>query len=69
MSFGHATWQSQFSVSNATKLDVPGVHYRLQSATPILQRPLEVGAHLSLHAATKYIDGQGRVMGGVVVGA
>jgi O-succinylhomoserine sulfhydrylase len=37
-------------------------------ATPILQRPLEFGAHLSLHSATKYIDGQGRVMGGVVVG-
>jgi O-succinylhomoserine sulfhydrylase len=38
-------------------------------ATPILQRPLELGAHISLHSATKYIDGQGRVMGGVVVGA
>ena len=37
-------------------------------ATPILQRPLEFGAHLSLHSATKYLDGQGRVMGGVVVG-
>ena len=37
-------------------------------ATPILQRPLELGAHISLHSATKYIDGQGRVMGGVVVG-
>ena len=37
-------------------------------ATPILQRPLEFGAHISLHSATKYLDGQGRVMGGVVVG-
>ncbi len=37
-------------------------------ATPVLQRPLELGAHISLHSATKYIDGQGRVMGGVVVG-
>lgn len=37
-------------------------------ATPILQRPLDLGAHLSLHSATKFIDGQGRVMGGVVVG-
>ena len=37
-------------------------------ATPILQRPLEFGAHLSIHSATKYLDGQGRVMGGVVVG-
>ena len=38
-------------------------------ATPALQRPLELGAHISLHSATKYIDGQGRVMGGVVVGS
>ena len=37
-------------------------------ATPILQRPLEFGAHLSIHSATKFIDGQGRVMGGIVVG-
>lgn len=37
-------------------------------ATPIHQRPLEFGAHLSVHSATKFIDGQGRVMGGVVVG-
>ena len=38
-------------------------------ATPVLQRPLELGAHISLHSATKYMDGQGRVMGGVVVGS
>ena len=38
-------------------------------ATPALQRPLELGAHISLHSATKYLDGQGRVMGGVVVGS
>lgn len=37
-------------------------------ATPILQRPIEFGADLSVHSATKFIDGQGRVMGGVVVG-
>ena len=37
-------------------------------ATPVLQRPIEYGAHLSIHSATKFIDGQGRVMGGVVVG-
>ncbi|MEX2048041.1 MAG: PLP-dependent transferase [Gemmatimonadota bacterium] len=37
-------------------------------ATPILQRPIEFGAHLSIHSATKFIDGQGRVMGGLVVG-
>jgi O-succinylhomoserine sulfhydrylase len=37
-------------------------------ATPIHQRPIEFGADISLHSATKFIDGQGRVMGGVVVG-
>ena len=37
-------------------------------ATPTLQRPLELGADLVLHSATKYIDGQGRCLGGVVVG-
>jgi O-succinylhomoserine sulfhydrylase len=37
-------------------------------ATPVLQRPIEFGADLVLHSATKWIDGQGRVLGGVVVG-
>jgi len=37
--------------------------------TPILQRPLELGADLVIHSATKYIDGQGRVMGGAIAGA
>ena len=37
--------------------------------TPLLQRPIEHGADLVVHSATKYIDGQGRTMGGVVVGA
>lgn len=37
-------------------------------ATPILQTPLDLGADLVLHSATKYIDGQGRVLGGVVCG-
>lgn len=37
-------------------------------ATPVLQRPLDRGAHLSVHSATKFIDGQGRVLGGAVVG-
>lgn len=37
-------------------------------ATPTLQQPVRHGAHLSVHSATKFIDGQGRVMGGVVVG-
>src|SRR5438874_4742139 len=37
--------------------------------TPALQRPLQLGADLVIHSATKYIDGQGRVMGGAVAGA
>ncbi|RAJ06965.1 O-succinylhomoserine sulfhydrylase [Chitinophaga skermanii] len=37
-------------------------------ATPVLQRPLELGADLVIHSATKWIDGQGRVLGGAVVG-
>ncbi|MDQ2075541.1 O-succinylhomoserine sulfhydrylase [Marinimicrobium sp. ABcell2] len=36
--------------------------------TPALQRPLELGADLIIHSATKYIDGQGRCLGGVVAG-
>lgn len=37
-------------------------------ATPLLQQPLKLGAHLVVHSATKWIDGQGRVLGGVIVG-
>ncbi len=37
-------------------------------ATPALQQPIKYGADLVLHSATKFIDGQGRVLGGVVVG-
>ncbi len=36
--------------------------------TPVLQRPLALGADLVVHSATKYIDGQGRVLGGAVCG-
>ncbi len=36
--------------------------------TPVLQRPLEQGADIVIHSATKYIDGQGRCVGGAVVG-
>ena len=37
-------------------------------ATPLLQRPLELGADLVVYSATKHIDGQGRALGGVVLG-
>ena len=36
--------------------------------TPILQKPLELGADIVIHSATKYLDGQGRVLGGAVLG-
>jgi len=35
--------------------------------TPVLQKPLELGADIVVHSATKYIDGQGRCVGGAVV--
>jgi O-succinylhomoserine sulfhydrylase len=38
-------------------------------ATPYIQNPIQFGAHLVIHSATKLIDGQGRVLGGVVVGS
>jgi O-succinylhomoserine sulfhydrylase len=37
--------------------------------TPILQRPFELGADIVIHSATKYLDGQGRVLGGAVLGS
>ena len=36
--------------------------------TPILQQPLALGADIVVHSATKYLDGQGRVLGGAVLG-
>lgn len=37
-------------------------------ATPILQNPIALGADIVVHSATKFMDGQGRVLGGVIVG-
>lgn len=37
-------------------------------ATPFNQTPIQYGAHLVVHSATKWIDGQGRVLGGIIVG-
>lgn len=37
--------------------------------TPVLQRPLEQGADIIIHSATKFLDGQGRGIGGAVVGS
>ena len=36
--------------------------------TPVLQRPLDLGADLVIHSATKFLDGQGRCVGGAIVG-
>jgi len=36
--------------------------------TPVLQKPLELGADIVIHSATKYLDGQGRCVGGAIVG-
>lgn len=38
-------------------------------ATPIVQRPIDFGIDIVTHSATKYIDGQGRVLGGIVLGS
>ena len=37
-------------------------------STPIIQRPIEFGADVIIHSATKYIDGQGRTLGGIILG-
>jgi len=38
-------------------------------ATPFLQQPTKFGAHLVTHSATKFIDGQGRTVGGAILGS
>lgn len=54
----------------ALKQKYPHVIFSIDNcfATPYLQKPLQYGFDLSVHSATKYMDGQGRVLGGVVVG-
>ncbi len=36
-------------------------------ATPVLQQPLKFGAHISIHSTTKFMDGQGRTLGGLIL--
>lgn len=38
-------------------------------ATPYLQQPIKLGADISIHSATKFIDGQGRALGGIILGS
>jgi O-succinylhomoserine sulfhydrylase len=56
-------WAGKFSKKHKLILNVDNCF-----ATPLLQRPVDYGADLVVHSATKWIDGQGRVLGGVIVG-
>lgn len=56
-------WVGQFSKKHHLILNVDNCF-----ATPLLQKPVNYGADLVIHSATKWIDGQGRVLGGVIVG-
>ncbi len=56
-------WASDFATKHNIILNVDNCF-----ATPLLQRPIDYGAHLVVHSATKWIDGQGRVLGGIIVG-
>ena len=56
-------WLSSFCKERDILLVVDNIF-----ATPILQRPADYGAELVIHSATKYIDGQGRGLGGVILG-
>jgi O-succinylhomoserine sulfhydrylase len=56
-------WIGKFSKKHNLILNVDNCF-----ATPLLQRPIDFGADLVVHSATKWIDGQGRVLGGVIVG-
>ncbi|MDR3526594.1 MAG: O-succinylhomoserine sulfhydrylase [Rhizomicrobium sp.] len=49
--------------------DKAGVRLMVDNAfaSPALQRPMEFGAHIVVHSSTKYIDGQGRAMGGMIL--
>jgi len=56
-------WASAFAKKHGILLCVDNCF-----ATPIGQRPIDYGADLVIHSATKWMDGQGRVLGGVIVG-
>jgi O-succinylhomoserine sulfhydrylase len=56
-------WAGQFAKKHNIIFNVDNCF-----ATPLLQRPIEYGADIVIHSATKWIDGQGRVLGGVIVG-
>jgi len=57
-------WLAELSHKNGAKLMVDNCF-----ATPYLQNPLVLGADLVIHSATKWLDGQGRVLGGSITGS
>ncbi len=57
------TWLAQLADKYNILLNVDNCF-----ATPYLQNPAKLGAHIVTHSATKFIDGQGRVLGGAVLG-
>ncbi|NMM50650.1 trans-sulfuration enzyme family protein [Marinigracilibium pacificum] len=56
-------WLGSFAKENNLILNIDNCF-----ATPYLQNPAKYGAHIVTHSATKFIDGQGRVLGGAVLG-
>ena len=56
-------WLGEFAAARGIPLVVDNCF-----ATPYLQQPLALGANVVIHSATKYIDGQGRAVGGAIVG-
>lgn len=56
-------WLGEFAKKNKVLLNVDNCF-----ATPALQQPAQYGADLITHSATKFIDGQGRVLGGAILG-
>ena len=56
-------WAGQFCKQHSIIFNVDNCF-----ATPLLQKPVDFGADIIVHSATKWIDGQGRVLGGVIVG-
>ncbi|TKC06364.1 O-succinylhomoserine sulfhydrylase [Pedobacter frigoris] len=57
-------WLAQLAKKNGIMLVVDNCF-----ATPYLQQPIKLGADISIHSATKFIDGQGRTLGGIILGS
>lgn len=57
-------WLGNFSKKHSALLVIDNCF-----ATPYLQQPIKYGADISIHSATKFIDGQGRTLGGIILGS